>query len=547
MLARQSRPNPSSPNVPDRWEEGRSAVRRYVPELVLPDEQAAAEVTVMQLLNHTAGLSLPQQVMMSLFSLSEMLDEKKAYQAACMEIVNKRLWALLDGLGLADKLTPNPNYDAYYGLIDFEFWARKNIGDNAVDYLKKVLDAEGVPTKTFAMKPNRANLVARLKGNGSKRPLLILAHTDVVGVQREKWPVDPFGAVQKDGYIWGRGTNDDKDKLTANLMVMLTAKRLGAALDRDLIFLAESGEEADPIGVGITFMVNQHLDEINAEFAITEGGSATVENGRVTVVNIQTTEKAPRRIRLIATGSSGHGSVPRLDNPLLHLAGAITKVGAWETPMRLNDTTRTYFEKLAAISPPEKAARYKGLLDPQRAPAIQRYLAQNEPERYSMLRTSVVPTILKAGVGANVIPSEAEATLDIRALPDEDMPKLFAEMTRIIGDPAVKVVPTTSNLRAAGQPSRLDSEMYRAIEKASARMYPGATVLPTMSTGATDMAQLRAKGIQSYGIGPASTESDNINYGAHSDVERLLESSLYDFVEFTWSAMTDVAAKEVRR
>jgi acetylornithine deacetylase/succinyl-diaminopimelate desuccinylase-like protein len=363
----------------------------------------------------------------------------------------------------------------------------------------------------------------------------------VVPVQREKWPVDPFGAVQKDGYIWGRGTNDDKDKLTANLMVMLLAKRLGAALDRDLIFLAESGEEADPTGVGISFMVDQHLDEINAEFAITEGGSATVENGRVTVVAIETTEKAPRRIRLIATGSAGHGSVPRLDNPLLHLAGAITKVGAWETPMRLNDTTRTYFEKLAAISPPEKAARYNGLLDPQRAPAIQRYLAQNEPGRYSMLRTSVVPTILKAGIGANVIPSEAEATFDIRALPDEDMTKFFEEMKRVIGDPAVRIEPITTNLRPVAPPSRLDSEMYRALEQVSKRMYPGATVLPTMSTGATDMAQLRAKGIQSYGIGPPSTESERANYGAHSDVERMQESSLYRFVEFTWNVALEAA------
>jgi len=411
----------------------------------------------------------------------------------------------------------------------------------ADDYLRKVFEAEGIPVKTFALQPARANLVARIKGNGKKRPLLLMAHTDVVPVQREKWPVDPFGAVQKDGYIWGRGTKDDKDKLTANLMVMLLAKRLGAALDRDLIFLAESGEEADPTGVGITFMVNQHLDEINAEFAITEGGSATVENGRVTVVNIQTTEKAPRRIRLIATGSSGHGSVPRLDNPLLHLSAAIAKVGAWETPMRLNDTTRTYFEKLAAISPPEKAARYNGLLDPQRAPAIQRYLAQNEPGRYSMLRTSVVPTMLKAGIGANVIPSEAEATFDIRALPDEDMTKFFEEMKRVIGDGAVRIEPITTNLRPVAPPSRLDSEMYRALEQVSKRMYPGATVLPTMSTGATDMAQLRAKGIQSYGIGPASTESENTNYGAHSDVERMQESSLYRFVEFTWNAALEVA------
>ena len=223
-----------------------------------------------------------------------------------------------------------------------------------------MLEAEGIPTRTFALDPNRANLVARLKGNGSKRPLLILAHTDVVGVQREKWPVDPFGAVLKDGYVWGRGTVDDKPVLAANLMVMLLLKRGGAPLDRDVIFLAESGEEADATGVGINFMVDQHFDEIDAEFALTEGGGATLANGRVTAVNIGTAEKVPARVRLVANGTSGHGSVPRLDNALVHLGAAVEKVGTWETPMRLNDTTRTYFERLASISPPSEAARYNG-------------------------------------------------------------------------------------------------------------------------------------------------------------------------------------------
>src|SRR5689334_22223655 len=177
------------------------------------------------------------------------------------------------------------------------------------DYLKRVLEAEGIPVKLFALQPDRANLVARLKGNGKKRPILLMAHTDVVGVQREKWPVDPFGAVVKDGYIWGRGSRDDKDKLAANLMVMLLAKRMGLTLDRDLIFLAESGEEADPAGVGIAYMVGQHFDEINAEFALTEGGSATIDGGKVVTVGVQTSEKVPRRFRLVATGTSGHGSV----------------------------------------------------------------------------------------------------------------------------------------------------------------------------------------------------------------------------------------------
>jgi acetylornithine deacetylase/succinyl-diaminopimelate desuccinylase-like protein len=383
--------------------------------------------------------------------------------------------------------------------------------------------------------------VARLKGNGKKRPLLLMAHTDVVGVQREKWPVDPFGAILKDGYIWGRGSRDDKDKLAANLMVMLLAKRSGAVLDRDLIFLAESGEEADPAGVGISYMVGQHFDEIDAEFALTEGGGATLENGRVTTINIQTTEKVPRRFRLVATGTSGHGSVPRLDNPLIHLSAAVAKIDSFTMPMRLNETTRTYFERLAAISPPEKAARYRGLLGAQPSQDIQNYLAVNEPERSSMIRTSVVPTILKAGVGPNVIPSVAEATFDVRALPDEDIPKFFEDLKRVVNDPEVKIEPITVNLRPVAPSSRLDTDMYRALEKVSTAMYPGATILPTMSTGATDMAQLRAKGIQSYGIGPASTESDTINYGAHSDVERLAESSLYRLVEFTWRATLDVA------
>jgi acetylornithine deacetylase/succinyl-diaminopimelate desuccinylase-like protein len=325
---------------------------------------------------------------------------------------------------------------------------------------------------------------------------------------------------------------------------MLLAKRMGAGLDRDIIFLAESGEEADPAGVGIGYMVNQNFDEIDAEFALTEGGGATLENGRVTAVNIQTTEKVPRRFRLVATGTSGHGSVPRLDNPLTHLSQAVAKIATWVTPMRLNDTTRTYFEKLAAISVAQDAARYRALLIPQQADAAERYLAANKPELYSMLRTSVVPTILRAGVGPNVIPSQAEATFDVRALPDEDIPKFFDEVKRLIDDPAVKVEPITANLRPVAPASRLDSEMFRALEQVSQEMYPGATVLPTMSTGATDMAQLRAKGIQSYGIGPPSTESDTINYGAHSDVERLAEPSLHRLVEFTWRVALEVAGSK---
>ena len=413
----------------------------------------------------------------------------------------------------------------------------------AVDYLRKVLEAAGIPTKTFSVEPERANLVARLKGNGSKRPLLLLAHTDVVGVQREKWPVDPFGAILRDGYVWGRGTTDDKDNLTANLMTFLLIKRSGETLERDLIFLAESGEEADPTGVGIRFMVDRHFDAIDAEFAIAEGNGATIEDGRVRTVQIATTEKVPRRVRLIATGTSGHGSVPRLDNAVTHLASAVQKIGTWETPMRLNETTRMYFEKLASISPPEQAARYRSLLGPDPSTAAQRYLAEHEPVHYSALRTSLVPTMLQAGIGPNVIPSIAEAVIDIRILPDEDLASLTAQMSARINDPAVRIEPL-SITRPVAPPSPIDSSMYRALEQAALRVYPGSTVLPGMMNGATDMAQLRARGVSSYGVGPAMTSDDFVQHGWHSDVERLPEESLHQFVQFMWTAVIEVAVKK---
>jgi len=428
----------------------------------------------------------------------------------------------------------------YRDLIQID--TRAGNETKAVDYIRRVLEAEGIPTKTFALDPARANLVARLKGNGTKRPLLILAHTDVVGVQAEKWPVAPFGAVIKDSYVWGRGSVDDKPVLAANVMVMLLLKRSGVALDRDVIFLAESGEEADTKNVGINFMVKEHYDEIDAEYSLTEGGGATLEDGKVVRMDIGTAEKVPARVRLVANGTSGHGSVPRLDNALIHLGGAVQKVGQWQTPMRLNDTTRTYFEKLATMSSPEKAARYNGLLNAGTAQASQEYLRKNEPQAYSMLRTSVVPTRFQAGVGDNVIPSEAEATLDIRALPDEDITKFYAEMQKVIDDPAVKIVPLPAT-RPASPATKLDTEMYRVLESVSKQMYPGVTVIPSMSTGASDKAQLRAKGQQSYGIGPAGKVEDRLNYGAHSDVERLAESSLYPFVEFVWKVVIGVAAR----
>ncbi len=412
----------------------------------------------------------------------------------------------------------------------------------AVEYLKKVFTAEGIPVKVFAKEPKRANLVARLKGSGKQRPLLIMGHLDVVGVQPEKWKYPPFSATRAGGYIYGRGTLDDKDNVTAGLMTMLLLKRLNVQLDRDVIFLAEAGEEGNPHW-GIQYMVENHWPEIESEICIAEGGGVYRKGGKINRFTVATTEKTPYTVRLVSHGTSGHGSRPLVDNAIGTLSGALAKVVAWQTPSRLNDTTRTYFERLATISSPEEAARYNGIVDPARTGAIQDYFRANETMHYSMLRTSISPTMLNAGFRRNVIPSTAEATLDIRALPDENMPQFLDQLRKIVNDPKVEVLAPEKSYRPSAPPSRLDTDLYRAIEAAQKRVYPGALTLPVMSTGASDKVFLQMKGVQTYGIGPLTDEEDMaLGFGAHSDQERLLEAEIYRFTVYNWDVVTAVAA-----
>src|SRR5215831_4851421 len=260
----------------------------------------------------------------------------------------------------------------------------------AAEYMKGVLAAAGIPAQIYESAPQRGNLVARLKGSGKKKPLLLMAHLDVVGVERDKWTMDPFAATIKDGYLYGRGSIDDKSMDAANLEVFLLLHRLKVPLDRDVILLAEAGEEGTT-QFGIDFMVAKHWDEIACEYALNEGGHIPEQNGKVEYVGVSTTQKVPRGFSLVARGSSGHGSAPRVDNAIAHLAAAVDKVSRWEAPMRLNETTSRFFEEMARISPPEKAQLYAHVQDP----ASQEKLHETEPGYYSMLRTSLVPTIIK--------------------------------------------------------------------------------------------------------------------------------------------------------
>jgi acetylornithine deacetylase/succinyl-diaminopimelate desuccinylase-like protein len=328
--------------------------------------------------------------------------------------------------------------------------------------------------------------------------------------------------------------------VAAGMMTMLLLKRGNVALDRDVIFAAEAGEEAST-GPGIEHLVDENWKDIDAEACLAESGSVVRSNGKNRYALVQTGEKRPNGARLVAHGASGHGSRPMRTSAIVHLSQAVEKVALWDPPMRFNDTTRTYFEKLATIGTREEADRYNDLFDTAKSAASREYLAEHEPGRYSMLHTSISPDIIKGGFQINVIPSEAEATLDIRALPDEDMPAFLDMMRKVINDPAVEVIAENKNARPGAAPSRIDSDIYHAIEAAHRKIYQVPTI-PTMSTGATDMAFLRAKGMQCYGVGVAVDDEDaSKGFASHSDQERMLEDSLYKFMQFQWDVLATVA------
>jgi acetylornithine deacetylase/succinyl-diaminopimelate desuccinylase-like protein len=411
----------------------------------------------------------------------------------------------------------------------------------AVEYLKQVFEKEGIPYQVFAKDASRANIVARIKGNGKKRPILVMGHTDVVTVDPAKWTHPPFGAVRDGGYVYGRGAVDDKDNLVAGLMLMLALKRANTPLDRDVILLAEAGEEGAP-DIGAQFMADSHLDAINAEYCLAEGGGVVRSGGKVRQANIGTTEKEPRFVEIIARGPAGHGSVPSKGNAVTKLSAAVGKIATWSPPTRINETTAAYFKKLATMVPAEVAKIYRDVLspDPKVSRAAADWLLENQPNHWSMTHTSLVPTIIDGGFRYNVIPSEAKATIDVRLHPDEDQSAFLDMVRKVVNDPSVEVRWGRERYRPAGG-ARIDTEAYAVIEAQTKKHYD-TVVLPTMGVGATDMSNLRAKGIQCYGIGPAMDSEDaGKGFGAHSDQERILESELHRFVRFQYDIVLELA------
>ena len=414
----------------------------------------------------------------------------------------------------------------------------------AAKYLAGILDREGIHSEIFESTPGRGFLVARLSSSAMPDPsraLLLMGHLDVVGVDKTKWKLDPFGAVMQDGYLYGRGAIDDKAMTIANVAVFVALKRSGVRLNRDVILLAEGDEEAGG-AEGMQFAVEKHWDKIAAGYAINEGGRVVLKDGKVQYVGVQASEKVMVNVDVVATGTSGHGSVPRSDNAVVHLAAAIAKIGTYETPVQFNSVTRGYFAGLAPTQDEETAKWLRALDTSDRGDHAARWISTANPSWNSMLRDTIAPTMLTAGIRQNVVPSEAHGVLNIRLLPGNMIEPLLVKLQQLVNDPQIRFEVEPGDGESAPS-SSLTSDFYATITHVAGQKFPGAAVLPYMSTGATDSMYLRMRGVQAYGLLPFPlTEDDALRM--HADNERIPVDSFRKGLDFLYAIVNDFAVSK---
>jgi acetylornithine deacetylase/succinyl-diaminopimelate desuccinylase-like protein len=407
----------------------------------------------------------------------------------------------------------------------------------AAEYLQRVAAEAGIPCELLG-ESGRLNFVARLSGSGGRRPLLLMAHTDVVPSEPAHWTAGPFSAEIRGGLMYGRGTLDDKSLLAAELAVLVELKRRGEALSRDVILLAEADEEAGSLG--IQWLIGHAWKKIDAEFALNEGGFAMDLPSGTRIFHIQTTEKIPTRALLRTRGVAGHGSLPRPDNPVVRLSRALVKLADADQPVRLNATTRRYLGELARLG------EY-GWLEPflprlrreQTAIPAANQIRQRDPEIDAQLRTTIVPTVVQAGSKVNVIPSGAEAQVDVRRLPNETREEIIARMRRIVNDSEVEIGPAPGQEMPATEPSSLTTALYKQMQSVFEASPPHAVVVPYMQRGATDGSFLRQKGMAVYGV-PLFLREDHENR-SHGNDERISLRNLADGTSLLWQIVTGVA------
>jgi acetylornithine deacetylase/succinyl-diaminopimelate desuccinylase-like protein len=430
--------------------------------------------------------------------------------------------------------------EIYKELVEINTTA--SVGDTyvAAKAMGARLVAAGYPkadVQVFQSAPKRGNLVARLRGTGKRKPILLLAHIDVVEAKREDWTTDPFKLVEKDGYFYGRGTGDDKYMATAWVVNMIRWKKEGYKPDRDIILALETDEEtSDHAGVGITWLIKNHKDLLDAEFALNEGSGVFVKDGKPFANGIQTAEKLFQSFWIETRNPGGHSSMPRKDNAIYELAEGLGRLAKYDFPVKLNDVTRGTFEKLAAIEPGQLGKDMKSLVTSNPDPAAVERLSAIPPYNAQM-RTTCVATRLEGGHADNALPQLARAMVNCRILPGQAVEDVQKQIEKALGNPKLTVTP---HLRDTGSdPSVVQKDLQAAIEKLTQKFWPGIVTSQTMSAGATDGRFLRNIGIPTYGH--SGLAADIVDVRAHGKDERVQASALWDGEQYLYELVKAVS------
>jgi acetylornithine deacetylase/succinyl-diaminopimelate desuccinylase-like protein len=376
----------------------------------------------------------------------------------------------------------------------------------------------------------KGNLVVRYRGRGDRKPILLLAHLDVVDALRSDWSVDPFKLTETNGYFMGRGTSDDKAMAAAWVATFIRLRREGYVPDRDLILALTADEEADNSEFnGVNWLLKSHRELIEADFALNEGGESVIKDGKYLFNSVQPSEKVYQSFHLEVRSPGGHSSRPAKENAIYRLAEGLTRLSKYQFPSRLNEVTIGYFEKMSQIENGQTAVDMKALTKghPDKG-AIARL--STLPYENALLRTTCVATRVQAGHADNALPENARAIVNCRLFPGDSSEMVRATLARVLDDAAISVSPVSEAIRSDASPLRPD--VMKPIEKVTSEMWPGVPVIPVMSTGATDGLFLRNAGIPTYGISGFFQDLNDMR--AHGRDERLGVRQFYEGREFLY-------------
>jgi acetylornithine deacetylase/succinyl-diaminopimelate desuccinylase-like protein len=378
--------------------------------------------------------------------------------------------------------------------------------------------------------PRKGNLVARLRGTGARKPLLLLAHTDVVEAKREDWSVDPFTFLEQDGYFYGRGTSDDKAMAAIFIANLIRYKQEGFVPDRDLIVALTADEELGSVPTnGVQWLLENHRDLIDAEFALNEGGGVGLKEGTPLLQSLQTSEKIFVNFRLEVKNPGGHSSLPRKDNAIYQLADGLGRLAQFDFPFKLNETTRLYFQRMASTQSGQVADDMRAITQESPDPAALARLSAL-PIYNATMRTTCVATRLDGGHANNALPQTAGALVNCRVFPGESAEEVRRTLIEVLANDKITVSQVGSF--TPSPPSPLRPDLMQTIERLSAEFWPGIPVVPTMLAGATDGLFLRNAGIATYGH--SGLAGDLFDVRAHGKDERLLVRSFFDGLEYLY-------------